>query len=310
MASWNEINVQLAKLEQQTGNSASIDQLRNAYIAQLANIRDRNVICYYSGWLQIKENAFQLFINDDDMNGLMNAVHGLDRSKGLDLVLHTPGGEIAAAEAIVKYLMGCFNNDVVAIVPQLAMSAGTMIACACKGIIMGRQSSLGPTDPQLNGVPAAGVIEEFNQAVEDAKLRPESIPMWSQIVGKYHPTFIGDCQKAINASKGMVENWLRNNMFAEDDDCDSKVSSIVDKLCEHQNSAMHNRHFSAQELIDLGMKVEPLESDNALQDAVLSVHHAFMTTFQRSSSAKIIESSGDKHWIIQVAQIMANIQQP
>lgn len=258
----------------------------------------------------INQNAFQLSINDDDMNGLMNAVHGLDRSKGLDLVLHTPGGEIAAAEAIVKYLMGCFNNDVVAIVPQLAMSAGTMIACACKSVIMGRQSSLGPTDPQLNGVPAAGVIEEFNQAIEDAKLRPESIPMWSQIISKYHPTFIGECMKAVNASKGIVESWLRGNMFADDPDCDAKVASIVEKLCEHQNSAMHNRHFSAQELIDAGMKIELLESDNELQDAVLSVHHAFMITFQRSPSAKIIESSGDKHWIIQVAQIVANIQQP
>jgi enoyl-CoA hydratase/carnithine racemase len=310
LASWNEINLQLAQIEHQTGDPAALDQLRNAYINNLANIRGRNVICYYSGWLHINQNAFQLSINDDDMNGLMNAVHGMDRSRGLDLVLHTPGGEIAAAEAIVKYLMGCFDNDVVAIVPQLAMSAGTMVACACKSIIMGRQSSLGPTDPQLNGVPAAGVIEEFNQAVEDAKIRPESIPMWSQIIGKYHPTFIGDCLKAVNASKGMVESWLRGNMFSGDADCDKKVGAIVDKLCEHHNSAMHNRHFSAQELIDAGMKIELLESDNALQDAVLSVHHAFMTTFQRSSAAKIIESSGDKHWIIQVAQIVANIQQP
>lgn len=235
------------------------------------------------------------------MNGLMNAVHGLDRSKGLDLVLHTPGGETAATEAIVKYLLGCFNNDVVAIVPQLAMSAGTMVACACKSIIMGRQSSLGPTDPQLNGVPAAGVIEEFDQAIKDAKQRPESIPMWSQIINKYHPTFIGECMKAVNASKGILDGWLRGNMFANDPNCDVTVETIVEKLCEHQNSAMHNRHFSAQDLIDIGMRIELLESDNALQDAVLSVHHAFMITFQRSSAAKIIESSADKHWIIHVA---------
>ena len=54
--------------------------------------------------------------------------------------------------------------------------------------------------------------------------------MWSQIIGKYHPTFIGDCLKAVNASKGIVESWLRRNMFSGDTDCDEKVSAIVDKL--------------------------------------------------------------------------------
>ncbi|MBM6683707.1 ATP-dependent Clp protease proteolytic subunit [Collinsella intestinalis] len=71
------------------------------------------------------------------MNGFMNAIFGMDREKGLDLILHTPGGEIAAAEAIVNYLRSCFS-DITAIIPQLAMSAGTMIACACNQVVMGR----------------------------------------------------------------------------------------------------------------------------------------------------------------------------
>ena len=47
-----------------------------------------------------------LEINDEDMNGFMAAVHKLDRSLGLDLILHTPGGSIASTEAIVRYLLG------------------------------------------------------------------------------------------------------------------------------------------------------------------------------------------------------------
>lgn len=121
---------------------APLDKIRSKYISQLSKLRNRNVICYYSGWLQFSIQSIpQHAITDDDMNGLMNAVHGLDRSKGLDLVLHLRGGDLAATEAIVNYLLSCFNNDVVAIVPQLAMSAGTMIACSCKGN-HGRQSSL------------------------------------------------------------------------------------------------------------------------------------------------------------------------
>lgn len=299
MASWNDINNELKDLEARRSEEPSpLDSVRSDYISKLALLRNRNVICYYSGWLQSDRSIPQQAITYDDMNGLMNAVHGLDRSKGLDLVLHTPGGDLAATEAIVHYLLSCFNKDVVAIVPQLAMSAGTMIACSCKEIIRGRQSSLGPTDPQLGGVAAGGVLEEFDQAVKDAKDRPESVPMWSQIIGKYHPTFLGDCQKAVDASKSIVGNWLLDNMLSSDDHREGKSSAIVRKLCEHQNSGMHNRHFSREELAELGMHIRPLEDNDELQDAVLSVHHAFMTTFQRIPTAKIIESSANKHWII------------
>lgn len=114
----------------------------------LSSLRGRNVICYYSGWLQREQFAPETSISDNDVNGLMNAICGMDRSRGLDLVLHAPGGDLAATEAIVSYLRDCFGNDICAIVPQLAMSAGTMMACSCKEIVMGRQSSLGP--PILN----------------------------------------------------------------------------------------------------------------------------------------------------------------
>lgn len=299
MASWNDINNELRALEDRRNEVLSpLDEMRAKYITELAQLRDRNVICYYSGWLQSDQALRHHSINDDDMNGLMNAVHGLDRDKGLDLVLHTPGGDLAATEAIVHYLLSCFKSDVVAIVPQMAMSAGTMVACACKEIIMGRQSSLGPTDPQFGGAAAGGVLEEFDKAVEDAKLRPESIPLWSQIISKYPPTFLGDCQKAVDASKAIVGNWLRDGMFSDDTECDEKVAAIVDKLCLHQSSGMHNRHFSYDELSSLGMRIKLLEDDDALQDAVLSVHHAFMTAFQRTPVTKIIESSCGKRWII------------
>ncbi len=67
-----------------------------------------------------------------DKNGFMTAINGIDTSKGLDLILHTPGGDTAATESIVDYLWSKFNGDVRCFVPQMAMSAGTMIACSSK----------------------------------------------------------------------------------------------------------------------------------------------------------------------------------
>ena len=71
----------------------------------------------------------------------MNAIHGLDHSKGLDLILHTPGGNVAATECIVNYLKSVFGGNIRAIIPQLSMSCGTMIALSCKETLIPQLSA-------------------------------------------------------------------------------------------------------------------------------------------------------------------------
>ena len=131
----------------------------------------RNAILYYSGWLQkeflTRQGVMGFEVNDADKTGFMSAVHGLDRTRGVDLILHTPGGDLAATESIVDYLRSMFGTNIRAIVPQLAMSAGTMIALSCRAVVMGKHSSLGPFDPQMaGGVPAHGVVEEFENSAQ------------------------------------------------------------------------------------------------------------------------------------------------
>src|SRR5205085_10523613 len=142
----------------------------------------------------------------------MATIDGLDRRQGLDLILPTPGGEVAATESLVQYLRAMFDTDIRVIVPQLALSAGTMIACAAKRIVMGKHSSLGPIDPQFGGIPAHGVIEEFNRAKEEIAANPAAIPLWQPIIAKYPPTLIGECEKAIEWSTEIVQGWLRSGM--------------------------------------------------------------------------------------------------
>lgn len=59
-------------------------------------------------------------------------VHGLDRSNGLDLTLHGPGGGVETTEAAIHHLRAMFKECIRAIAPQFAMSGGTVIACASK----------------------------------------------------------------------------------------------------------------------------------------------------------------------------------
>jgi ClpP class serine protease len=99
-------------------------------------------------------------------------------------------------------------KDIRVIVPQLAMSAGTMIACASRSIVMGKQSSLGPIDPQIGGVPAQGVLDEFQMAVQSIQQNPASAPLWQQIVSRYQPSFLLECAQAIEwSSRPSHSNW-------------------------------------------------------------------------------------------------------
>lgn len=124
MPSWHGI------LQEISQRGSTYDVVRREYLRRLREHTQRNVIIYYSAWLQ-KPNIGGTEVNDADKNGFMTVINKLDRSKGLDLILHTPGGETAATESLVDYLRSMFGTNMRAIVPQLALSAGTMIACAC-----------------------------------------------------------------------------------------------------------------------------------------------------------------------------------
>lgn len=294
MPAWNEILGEI--------NSAQnvFDSVRRSYVRKLSEKTGRNTIIYYSAFLQkgqLARNGVDFGINDSDKEGFMTVIKGMDRSKGLDLVLHTPGGGVAATESLVDYLKSMFGNNIRSIVPQIAMSAGTMLSCACKSIVMGKQSSLGPIDPQFGAMPASGVIEEFNKALSDVKKDSSSILVWREILQKYSPTFIGECEKAIVWAKSLVEKWLKENMFSDDTDRVDKVNTIINYLSDHSSTLSHSRHINAKELKNLGLKIEDMESDQELQDLILSVHHSTIISLTQTKCYKIIENNKGKSFI-------------
>ena len=304
MPNWGEVLSEIQSV--QVGNP--LDIIRRKYLDIMHRYTGRNVIAYYSGFLQKPNNSGA--IDDNDKNAFMQTVYGLDKSIGLDLILHTPGCNTAATESIVHYLKSIFGKDIRAFIPQMAMSAGTMIALSCKEIVMGKQSNIGPIDPQFGGMSCAGVIEEFNAAKDDIKKNPASAPLWQVIISKYHPTFLGDCKKAIDWSQTMVRQWLCDNMLADTDDPDTIASAIVEKLSSHAETFTHSRHIHMDECQKLGIKVSPLEDLDKkeiggcrdLQDCVLTIHHTYMQTFSNSNAIKIIENHLGKAMIMNAPQ--------
>lgn len=290
----SEIQAQDAKLA--NGAKSAVDIVRRKYLKKLNKKTGRNVIAYYSGWLS-NPAAFGIDVNDEDKAAFMMAIHGLDKAKGLDLILHTPGGGIAAAESLVDYLRRVFGCDIRAIVPHLAMSAGTMIACTCKSIVMGKQSNLGPIDPQLGGLPAAAVKKEIERAIAEIKADPDRLQFWQFVLSKYTPTFVGQCEQAVDMAADFVRARLLDNMLSGDPDATVKADAIVTGLSDVDDNKSHARHIHIEKCEALGLKIERLEDDQELQEAVLTVHHCFMHSLSVSGAAKLVENQNGAAFI-------------
>ena len=164
---------------------------------------------------------------------------------------------------------------------------------------MGKYSSLGPIDPQMNGMPAHGVLEEFQRAYAEISQDRAKILVWQPILTKYQQAFIAQCEKAIEWTKEMVTEWLRTGMFEHlaEGAAAKKSEEIVGKLTDYALLKSHARHLSSERCKDIGLKIRGLEEDPDLQEAVLSVHHACLHTLGATSALKITENHEGKAYI-------------
>jgi hypothetical protein len=306
MPSWNKIleNIETSR------DKFALDTIRQDYLKQLSKVTGRHTIAYYSGWLQNQNNP-SLGIDDLDKNAFMAVIYSMEnkKEKGLDLILHTPGGQVSAVESLIDYLHFMFSTNIRAIVPQIAMSGGTMLACACKEIMMGKHSNLGPIDPQFGSIPAVGVIDEFNSAVEGVKENPASTPLWQTLINKYPISFLGKCQQAIDWSEEIVKTALEKCMFKDTENPKEMASTVTTFLSSHKETKAHDRHITMEQCKKIGMKIIELEkvatttnlkgiNDNDFQDIVLSIHHCFMIAFSKNSGiCKIVENQYGKNMI-------------
>ena len=291
MPVWSEVLAELAG--QQPPN---FDEVRRKYLHELHRHTKRNTILYCSGWLQSESPAILVSIGDEDIQALMEVTHGLEGTS-LDLILHSPGGSPEAAEAIVSYLRSRFSHIRV-IVPQLAMSAATMIACASDEIVLGKHSFLGPIDPQLviqtplgaRAVPAQAVLDQFDRAKQECRNRPDELSAWIPMLSQFGPDLLEQCESALRMSRELVTAWLKRYMFNELPDGAEQAETISSWLADHQNFMSHSRHIPREDVEAHGLTTSRLENDEHLQDLALTVFHATTLTFSGTPAVKIVEN--------------------
>jgi ClpP class serine protease len=92
--------------------------------------------------------------------------------KDFDLILHTPGGEVFSSLMISRILKQ-YPGKIRAVIPQFAMSGGTLLALSADEIIMNRTACLGPVDPQLGSLFKFGSAKSWEKIVKFKGKRAE-----------------------------------------------------------------------------------------------------------------------------------------
>ncbi len=102
------------------------------------------------------------YIDIQDSEQVLRAIKLTDPTVPIDMILHTPGGLVLAAEQIA-YALCRHQAKVTVFVPHYAMSGGTLIALAADEIVLDENAVLGPVDPQLGQYPAASILKVVEQ---------------------------------------------------------------------------------------------------------------------------------------------------
>ena len=100
---------------------------------------------------------FRKMIDIEDSEEILRAIRITPDDVPIDLILHTPGGLVLAAEQIARSLARR-KGKVTVFIPHYAMSGGTLIALAADEIVMDKNAVLGPIDPQIGTYPAVSIL--------------------------------------------------------------------------------------------------------------------------------------------------------
>ncbi|MEW6347641.1 MAG: serine protease [Thermodesulfobacteriota bacterium] len=211
----------------------------------------RNVVLYASAFLQKPQIAsMSLLVSAEDINGFVSVMYGMQWDKGLTLLLHTPGGVINAAETLVEYLTTKFE-EFETIIPTYAMSAGTMLSLASDRIIMGRQSQLGPIDPQMpighGAVSARAIVDQFDRAREDDLLDLRMAHIWAPILQSLGPGLLQEAQNELDYRRQMVARWLERRMFRSLPNGKETAEAVAEYFSDASTHKSHGRRIGREE---------------------------------------------------------------
>src|SRR4029079_1415863 len=137
-----------------------LDASRQRLIARIESKRQSRVILLVHRQEMMSFLGFPVvrYIDVNDSEEVLRAIHLTDPAVPIDIVLHTPGGLVLASLQIARAIHK-HKGQVTAFIPHYAMSGGTLIALAAAEIVMSEHDRMGRVDPQIGESPGASILK-------------------------------------------------------------------------------------------------------------------------------------------------------
>lgn len=256
-------------------------------------ITNRPLICYVTRTSNLRDGT-PTHIEDSDLIGFGDLVQTTPGDL-VDIFLISNGGSAEATERIVNLIRYRFEH-VRFILPANAYSAATLMCFASDEIIMDSTATLGPIDPQWNGVPVRAILRSFDRVKDVLKEEgPEALPAYLPLINKYDLHLLEMCRSAEALSKQLAEEWLSRYMLKVDTD-DPVIVEIVDYFRSYDRHKSHSRTIDRVTAQQLGLNVIEAEAIDGLAQLIRSLRNQYELWFDRTPFYKVFENQRGISW--------------
>ena len=271
----------------------TIKEVLNQRLKDLENHFKADVVFHYGemnpGFLKIFRDFIEKLVADPN------------KKDTLVIILNTPGGSVEAAEKLVD-IIRFYYNQVYFIVPDYAMSAGTIFCLSGDKIFMDYSSSLGPIDPQVfNGkewVPALGYLDQVDKLLEKSKNNTIT-PAEFAILQNLDLATLSRYEQSKNLTVTLLKKWLVEYKFKEwknhgtspdkkgkpvtQEEKAQRAEEIARLLGNNQMWHSHGRMIGIKTLTDmLKLQIEDYSKDNTLRNLIRSYNDLIVEFIGRS----------------------------
>jgi len=230
---------------------------RQMLIRDLEVKTNRKLLSYVSG--------ITAQVGRDDIAGFVDMLFNVNQGEPIDLLLHTPGGDIDAAEKLITLLRASVGEvgSLRVVVPDFAKSAGTLITLGANSIVMSDSSELGPIDPQIWLKDGSGndichsvlnYIDAFNEHARQLRDHPDD-PVSRMMMEKFDPTVLRKFENVRNRARTFAENQLKRR--------GANFSFIASELMDTNKYPSHGQMIGWEVARDIGLNVEYLPPSDA-----------------------------------------------
>lgn len=282
------------------GQPVNLYTYRAACYSNIEQLRGRPLLVYASYFPNKSDRILGSHISLDisDVDGFADLVRHVPQDQtSVDVLIQTPGGSAEAAERIVHILRQRFT-EVHFLVAHSAYSAGTMLALSGDSITLHPIATLGPIDPQINGVPARSIERGFEQIREKLKTGgPDELIAYVPMLEKYSLHLLELCKDSQLLAKSLVTKWLTEYMFKHRKRNRKKVvQKAVDFFANYDEHLTHSKSLVYSEVNHL--KLEIYEANQPLADLLREAWLLLRFSFENPTTnlSKVYENSHGLAW--------------